>query len=69
MKTTRGPIRLPAHDHETVAPVTIMDAEGRVVRVVPATEFQRPASVGHGHWLERRRRQTPTPSAGRPGPE
>jgi hypothetical protein len=34
-------IRLPAHE-EPVGPVTILDGQGRVMRVVPAREF-RPA--------------------------
>ena len=33
-------IRLPNHD-EPVSAVTILDGEGRVVRVVPANEFRR----------------------------
>ena len=32
-------IKLPDHE-EFVAPVTIFDADGRVVRVVPAREFR-----------------------------
>lgn len=32
-------VRLPGHE-ETIAAVTIFDAEGRVVRVVPATQFR-----------------------------
>jgi len=39
---TRRPlseVRLPDHE-DTVAPVTILDAEGRVLRVVTAREFR-----------------------------
>ena len=39
---TRRPlreVRLPDHE-DTIAPVTILDAEGRVLRVVPAREFR-----------------------------
>ena len=32
-------VRLPDHD-EPVGPVTILDGQGRVVRVVPAREFR-----------------------------
>jgi hypothetical protein len=40
-------------DAQPIAPVTILDAEGRVVRVVPAAEFRRRARAaspptGHG---------------------
>ena len=34
-------VRLPAHE-EPVGPVTILDGQGRVMRIVPAREF-RPA--------------------------
>lgn len=37
-------IMLPRHE-ETIAPVTILDAQGRVIRVVPAHEFRRPVPV------------------------
>lgn len=55
MKSSPGTVRLPSRD-EAIAPVTIFDAEGRVVRVVPATEFHRSAPASRVHRLERRRR-------------
>ena len=64
MKRSPSVVRLPGHDDETIAPVTIMDAQGRVVRVVPAAEFPRSAPAGRGHWLERRRRLPRPPAAG-----
>jgi hypothetical protein len=39
MKSVSNPVRLPSGDEE-VAPVTILDAQGQVVRVVAATEFR-----------------------------
>ena len=45
MKTSRAALKRPANDDVAIAPVTILDAEGRVVRVVPATEFQRAAGA------------------------
>ena len=35
-------IKLPDHE-EAISPVTILDGQGRVVRVVPAQEFRRRA--------------------------
>jgi hypothetical protein len=40
MSDSSGAVRLPSHD-ESIAPVTILDGQGRVVRVVPAAEFRR----------------------------
>ena len=40
MKTSFEAVRLPLGD-EPVAPVTILDAQGRVVRIVPAEDFRR----------------------------
>jgi len=37
-------VRLASGD-ESIAPVTILDAQGRVVRVVPADQFQRARSA------------------------
>jgi hypothetical protein len=54
MKSPAGVVRLPWH--EAIAPVTILDALGKVVRVVPAKEFRGPAPASHGHSRERRRR-------------
>jgi hypothetical protein len=68
MRTSRGAVRLPWHDDEAIAPVTILDAQGRVVRVVPATELRRAAPVARDHWPERRRR-LPRPTAGSTGSE
>jgi hypothetical protein len=39
-RSQAGGIRLPS-DEEPIAPVTILDSQGRVVRVVPASEFRR----------------------------
>ena len=33
---------------EAIAPVTILDGQGRVVRVVPAEEFRRAATRAYG---------------------
>ena len=46
-------IRLPTHD-ETIGSITILDAEGRVVRVVTPSEF-RYGPVGRQHPAARRR--------------
>ena len=40
MKDIVEPVRLPASD-ESIAPVTILDAQGRVLRVVSAEDFRR----------------------------
>ena len=40
MNSSRKPVPLPS-DEEPIAPVTILDAQGRVVRVVSAEEFRR----------------------------
>ena len=45
MKSSRAAAKRPATDDVPIAPVTIFDPEGRVVRVVPATEFQRAAAA------------------------
>ena len=42
-----GEIRLPNHD-EPVSAVTILDGQGRVMRIVPANEFRR-GPVGRRH--------------------
>jgi hypothetical protein len=55
MKSSAYTVRLPQRD-EGIAPVTIFDAQGRIVRVVPATEFQRSAPVPPAYRHERRRR-------------
>jgi hypothetical protein len=47
MKSSRAAAKRPGADDTTIAPVTIFDAEGRVVRVVPAAEFQRAAAAAH----------------------
>lgn len=58
----KSAVRAPEHE-DAIAPVTIYDAEGRVLRIVPATEFHRPAAAPRGHWHERRR-AIPRPGAG-----
>ena len=40
MTTSSDTVRLPTAD-ESIAPVTILDAQGRVLRVVSAEEFRR----------------------------
>ena len=40
MTTSSDTVRLPSAD-ESIAPVTILDAQGRVLRVVSADEFRR----------------------------
>jgi hypothetical protein len=45
MKSSRVAANRPGTDDAMIAPVTIFDAEGRVVRVVPAAEFQRAAAA------------------------
>jgi hypothetical protein len=40
MNEATGSVRLPVQD-ESVAPVTILDGQGRIVRIVQAEEFRR----------------------------
>ena len=40
-------VKLPGHE-EPIAPVTILDEQGRVVRVVQASEFRRAATTHSG---------------------
>jgi hypothetical protein len=51
-----------AADEESVAPVTILDGLGRLIRVVPAEEFRRahggPERPTTDHGLRRRRAKT-----------
>ena len=47
MRDSRRIAKRTADDERHVAPVTIFDAEGRVVRVVPAEEFQRAAAAAN----------------------
>ncbi len=42
-------VKLPGHE-EPIAPVTILDGDGRVVRVVQASEFRRAAATRTGSW-------------------
>src|SRR2546428_11327472 len=44
MNTFAQAVRLPSGD-ESIAPVTILDAQRRVVRVVPAEQFRRARSA------------------------
>ncbi len=50
MKDSSIAVRLPSHD-ESIAPVTILDGHGRVLRIVPAAEFRRlhPSAPDPGH--------------------
>jgi hypothetical protein len=56
MKRVPVQVKFPSSDDETIAPVTIYDAEGHVVRVVPALVFHPPGATERGRWHERRRR-------------
>jgi hypothetical protein len=57
MKAAR--VRLPSSD-ENVAPVTILDGLGRVIRIVPAEQFRRdhgvPGRPTTGSWRRKRER-------------
>jgi hypothetical protein len=44
MKGVQSKARAIVSDEQRIAPVTILDAEGRIVRVVPAEEFRRAAT-------------------------
>src|SRR5438094_8432801 len=55
--------RLPSRD-QSVAPGTILDGEGRVIRVVPAAEFRRPQLPSRGTWRDRRRDKPPRQGRG-----
>jgi hypothetical protein len=68
MNSSSRVVRLPSHDDEAIGPVTIFDAEGHVLRVVPATEFHPPGLIPRGPWHERRRRHSRPPAAS-PAPE
>jgi hypothetical protein len=54
-------MRLPDHE-EQIAPVTIFDGDGRVLRIVPALEFRRQRTVGApsptDSWRRQRSRAT-----------
>jgi len=52
-RPSMGEIRLPSHE-EPIPSVTILDGQGRVVRVVPANEFRR-GSILRGHPIVSRR--------------
>ncbi len=55
MRNSSGAVRLPWRDDE-IAPVTILDGQGHVVRVIPATELRRSGPAPRGQWREMRRR-------------
>jgi hypothetical protein len=57
-------IRLPSRE-EQVSAVTILDGEGRVIRVVPANEFRRGPIVRREHAI-RGRGERAEPAAGVP---
>src|SRR5438094_504426 len=58
MKDSSIAVRLPSHD-EFIAPVTILDGHGSVLRIVPAAEFRRhhPSSPDPGHARATARRE------------
>jgi len=53
-RSTTGEIRLPSHE-EPIPAVTILDGQGRVVRVIPGNEFRR-GPVIRRHPIESRKR-------------
>jgi hypothetical protein len=55
MKSAPVLVKLPSRNDEPIAPVTIFDAEGRVLRVVPAEVFHPPGPAPRAQWHERRR--------------
>jgi hypothetical protein len=54
-------IRLPSHE-EPISPVTILDGQGRVLRVVPAAEF-RSGPIARRHPMVSRGRRRSTSAA------
>ena len=50
------PARKPVIEDEAVAPVTILDALGRTVRIVPAEEFRRIHGIPERPTIDRLRR-------------
>ena len=66
-RTGTSDVKLPGHD-EPIAPVTILDEQGRVVRVVQASEFRRAATTRMGRtggWRpSRSRAEGPSPLSG-----
>jgi hypothetical protein len=40
-----GEVRLPSHQ-ESIGAVTILDGQGRIVRIVPARDFRRAPMIG-----------------------
>jgi hypothetical protein len=64
MKDSSSAFRLPSHD-ESIAPVTILDGHGSVLRIVPAAEFRRlhPSShdLGPARATARRERNSAEP--------
>ena len=60
-------VRLPSYE-ESIAPVTILDGQGSVVRVVPAAEFRRfqPSSPDSSHARAAARRERRRAELARP---
>ena len=58
MNDSSAAVRLPSQE-ESVAPVTILDGQGGIVRVMPAAEFRRlhPLTGDYGHARTARRRE------------
>jgi hypothetical protein len=44
-------------DEESAGPVTILDGQGRVVRIIPAEEFRRNHGVSERPTIDNRRRR------------
>lgn len=61
--------RRPDGDEENVAPVTILDGQGRVIRIVPVEEFRRiygvPEQATADKWRRRSGRARPSEIEGR----
>ena len=60
MTTSSDTVRLPSAD-ESIAPVTILDAQGRVLRVVSAEEFRRARPVATAEGVDGERPLAPIP--------
>jgi hypothetical protein len=58
MNDSSAAVRLPSQE-EFIAPVTILDGQGSIVRVMPADEFRRlhPLAGDYGHARTARRRE------------
>jgi hypothetical protein len=62
-RTATSDVKLPGHE-EPIAPVTILDEQGRVVRVVQASEFRRAATSRTGRTAGWRHGREPRGTSG-----